>query len=145
MSDTTTSTAPAPSPQPASWSAFAKTAFRIFFLYFFIQAVPLAWKFYQGLISINWLHIRFTDIFNIAHYAPRFSSGAQTYADWTIVAIIAIIGGTVWTFAEKKKTENYNQLYYWLRVLVRLPAVHCRYCIWIYQIFPAPGALSFAQ
>lgn len=105
--------------QPNSWSNFEKIAFRIFFVYFFIQAVPLDWKFYRDLFSINWFHIQFTDIFNIAHYSPRFLTGPQTYADWGIIFLLAILGACAWTVTEKNKRENYNQLYYLLRVIVR--------------------------
>ena len=108
-----------PLQQQPAWNNFTKIVFRILFIYFFVQAVPLHWKFYRDVFSFNWLQIRFTDIFNIAHYAPRFSSGLQTYADWGIILLLAVLGAILWTYSERNKKNDYNGLYYWLRVIVR--------------------------
>ena len=37
--------------EKSEWGNIAKIAFRIFFVYLFIQAVPLDWKFYRDLFS----------------------------------------------------------------------------------------------
>ncbi|WP_183561365.1 DoxX family protein [Mucilaginibacter sp. SP1R1] len=107
------------------WKGYEKWAFRIFAIYFFIQAVPLDWKFYRNLFSINWLHLRFSDIFYISRYTPQFlSNGASTgwginsYGDWGIVLLIAIIGAAIWANRDKGNL-NYDKLYYWIRVIVR--------------------------
>jgi len=105
--------------QRLSWNAFAKISFRIFFIYFFIQVVPLDWKFYRDIFHINFASLQFADIFNIAHYSPWFFSGGQTYADWGIIFLLSITGAFIWTIAGNKKLKEYNLLYYWLRVLVR--------------------------
>lgn len=90
---------------------------RIIFLYFFIQAVPVDWKFYQQLFSINWSQLHYGDIFNIAHYMPQFLVNHQSYGNWVAVLLIALVGGAVWKYFDTK-TED-NVLYYWLRVIVR--------------------------
>jgi hypothetical protein len=107
------------------WKGYEKWAFRIFAIYFFIQSVPLDWKFYRNLFSINWLHLRFSDIFYISRYTPQFfNSGASTgwglntYADWAIILLIAVIGAVIWTYRDNGKTD-YDKLYYWIRVIVR--------------------------
>lgn len=107
------------------WKRYEKWAFRIFAIYFFIQAVPLDWKFYRNLFSINWLHLRFSDIFYISRYTPQFFSngpstgwGLNTYADWGLILLIAIIGAAIWAIKDRGQT-NYDKLYYWVRVIVR--------------------------
>src|SRR5436190_9375910 len=111
---TSATTTPAP-----VWKSDEKTIFRIFFIYFFIQAVPLDWKFYQQLFSINWANLYYGDIFNLAHYFPRFFSVAQTFDNWAIIFGIALIGGAAWTYYDRNRQTDYNRLYYWIRAIVR--------------------------
>jgi hypothetical protein len=106
--------------QPTTgWKGYEKITFRFFFLYFFIQAVPLDWLYYKQVFSIDWGHLRYNDIFVLAHYMPQFIGGAQSFAGWGIVTAIAIIGTAVWTVVDRNRTETYNNLYYWIRVIVR--------------------------
>jgi len=107
------------------WKGYEKLAFRIFAIYFFIQAVPLDWKYFRNLFSINWLHLRFSDIFYISRYTPQIftkdsltSWGISTYADWLVILAIAIAGAVIWTYRDKNVKE-YDRLYYWIRVIVR--------------------------
>lgn len=101
------------------WKAYEKALFRIFFIYFLVQAVPLDWKFYQQLFAIDWVHLHYGDIFNLAHYTPRFYSGPDTFANWAIIFGIALIGAAVWSYGDAGKEKNYNNLYYWIRTIVR--------------------------
>jgi hypothetical protein len=107
------------------WKGYEKWAFRIFSIYFLLQAVPLDWKYFRNLFSINWLHLRFSDIFYISRYTPQiFSNGTTTgwglnsYADWLVIMAIAIAGAVIWSYRDKD-VKNYNRLYYWVRVIVR--------------------------
>lgn len=100
------------------WKAYEKFAFRFFFIYFILQAIPLDWKYYQYLFSINWLHLQYTDIFNLTRYQPQFFSGDLTIQNWLILAAIAILGAVIWTI-KNSRTANYQALYYLLRVIVR--------------------------
>jgi hypothetical protein len=108
-----------PSLPQQEWKGYEKIAFRFFFIYFFIQAVPLDWKYFSQLFSINWGSLHYGDIFNLAHYAPHFYQDSQSYANWAIVALIALIGTAAWTLADRNKTKEYSVLYYWIRVIVR--------------------------
>jgi hypothetical protein len=102
----------------ASWKLYELVAFRFFFLYFIVQAVPLDWKYYRKLFSISWNNLYYGDIFNIARYYPVFYEGPDTFRNWAVAAIIALTGTLIWSVADKKATA-YNGLYYWLRVLLR--------------------------
>ncbi|SEW40603.1 hypothetical protein SAMN05428988_5332 [Chitinophaga sp. YR573] len=92
---------------------YEKAIFRVVFIYFLLQALPLDWKFYSYLFSVNWLHLQYQDIFNLAHYTTRFSMGEVGYGDWGILLLIAVVGGIIW------KTNIDDKLYYWLRVILR--------------------------
>src|SRR4051794_40841521 len=48
----------------APWSGWSKWLFRIFFIYFFIQVVPLDWKFYRDLVQVNESGAAFSTIFS---------------------------------------------------------------------------------
>jgi hypothetical protein len=101
----------------SEWSGNEKIAFRIAFVYFFLLAVPLDWKYYQTIFSINWLDLHYRDFFNLAHYAPEFF-GHNTFLNLVGLFVVAVIGGAVWSALDKQKKE-YNALYYWIRVVVR--------------------------
>src|SRR5436190_20135150 len=90
------------------WKKFEKIAFRFFFIYFFIQIVPLDWKYFQQVFSINWAHLRYGDIFVLAHYMPRFFAMPQSFANWGIVALLAAAGAITWSYVDRNKTKEYN-------------------------------------
>ncbi|MFZ4101876.1 MAG: DoxX family protein, partial [Sphingobacterium thalpophilum] len=105
--------------QPSEdWKEYEKSAIRFFFIYFIIQTIPLDWKFYRQLFSINWADLHYGDIFQISRYFPRFFSGSETFADWVIVAIIAGLGTFLWKKFDRRDWD-YDTLYYWLRVILR--------------------------
>jgi hypothetical protein len=118
------------STQPITqWKGYEKLAFRFFFIYFLVQAVPLDWLYYKQVFAINWGHLKYSDIFLLAHYMPQFIAGAQSFAGWGIVAVIAAMGTFTWTVIEGKLSPDksggpgggptYNNLYYWIRAIVR--------------------------
>jgi hypothetical protein len=99
-------------------------AFRLFLIYFFLQAFPLDWKYYQQVLAVDWRHLHYGAIFDLAHYAPRWSSGLQRFADWGILLGIAALGALVWGYIDvrrhaPKAGASDDQLYYWVRVVVR--------------------------
>lgn len=104
-----------------NWKEQQKIALRFFFIYFVIQIIPLDWKYYVQLFQINWFDFYYGDLFNLSRYYPKFLSGPDTYWNWIIAAILAIIGTVIWGVVEKRKQWklDYNGLYYWLRVIVR--------------------------
>ena len=101
---------------PSHWMGYEKLLFRFFFLYFVIQVVPFDWKFYRELFSINVLDFNFHYLFSLSRYSPQFF-GLTGYANWGIAALLAAAGTVVWTYS--KKEVQYDQLYYWLRVILR--------------------------
>lgn len=97
-----------------------KFLIRLFFLYFFLQVVPLDWKFYRELFSIDWGHLHYGALFDLAHYTPRWFGETQHYGDLIIIFGIALLGAVVWGFADRgRDNEYYRKVYYWARVIVR--------------------------
>jgi hypothetical protein len=105
------------SPSP-EWKGYEKILFRFVAIYFFIQAVPLDWKYYRDVFSANWFSPHYRDIFYLAHYSPRVFSNVPVFADWAVIAAIALAGTALWTVLDKKSKE-YTSLYYGLRVILR--------------------------
>lgn len=101
------------------WKAPEKIAFRILFVYLLLQVLPLDWKFYSYLGTVDWSGLAYQDIFNLARYTTRFTAGPAGFSDWGILFGIAVVAGLLWTYRDAGRTDNYHQLYYWLRVLVR--------------------------
>src|SRR3954465_7157426 len=87
------------------WKDYEKVLFRFFFLYFFIQVLPLDLSYFKFIFSVNWLHVQYTDIFNLTRYSPRFFSGPASYANWLVVAFIALVGTVIWTITDRKSKE----------------------------------------
>ena len=102
-----------------AWKGYEKTVFRVVFIYFLLQALPLDWKFYSYLFSAPLFQLHYEDIFNLVNYTTRFTAGPASYADWGILLIIAIAGAAVWTYADRNRTTAYDAAFYWLRVILR--------------------------
>lgn len=100
------------------WKNIDKIALRFLVIYFIIQAVPLDWKFYRQLFTIDWSDLSFYDLFQLTRYYPLFF-GIEGFGNWFIVALLALVGTGIWTVRYSANNTNYDQLYYWLRVLLR--------------------------
>lgn len=107
------------------WSRIERMVFRILFIYFIIQAVPLDPKYFRNLFNIDWSNLHYRDLFYIARYTPQFfpsaannSWGISSLKDWSVVFIIALVCAAIWTVYDKRRKE-YNHLYYLLRVVLR--------------------------
>ncbi|ABG57842.1 hypothetical protein [Cytophaga hutchinsonii] len=97
-----------------AWKDYEKIALRFFTIYFIIQAIPLDWKFYAELFSLQW---NVYGLFSLTKYAPQFFSFTG-YWNWVIAAALAAVGTAAWIRLERKEV-NYEKLYYWLRVILR--------------------------
>jgi len=100
------------------WKAYEIGLFRFLFLYFVLQALPLDLHYLKGLGKIHWLHLEYSDIYFLTRYFPNFFSDQGGYGEWGIIAVISLIGAMIWT-KKATATRNYNELYYWLRVVLR--------------------------
>lgn len=101
-----------------NWSEKEKDIFRFFFLFFIIQALPLSVDFFKIIFGINWMHISYTDIFNLTRLSAKCIPGTDSFINWIIITVVSLIGAVLWS-KSKFKNQDYNTLYYWLRVVVR--------------------------
>ncbi|KLT67584.1 hypothetical protein [Pedobacter sp. BMA] len=102
----------------SGWTVTEKGFFRFFFIYFILQSLPLSVDFFHIVFGFNWFHIRYGDIFNISRLSAKFIPGADSFLNWIILAIFSAAGAFLWS-KQKKENYNYNELYYWLRAIVR--------------------------
>jgi len=98
------------------WSPTQKAAFRFVFLFFVLQALPLSIDLFKVLFGPNWLSYGY--IFNLTRLSPRFIPGADSFINWIIILMLAVIGALAWA-GSKYKEQDYDKLYYWLRTIVR--------------------------
>src|SRR3954447_5900427 len=101
-----------------TWKGYEKVLFRFFFIYLFIQALPLDPHYFEHLFSIELFRPSFADIFNLTRFAPNFFGGPATFSNWLVVAVIAFAGTVAWTLLDNE-SKSYDRLYYWLRVVLR--------------------------
>jgi hypothetical protein len=109
------------------WQPWQRVLFRIAFPFFVLLSLPSDVGWYKNLVTIDWLHGHYRDVYDIARFSPTFflGSGAEGgapallgYDKWFIALGIALVIGLVWMLLDRKR-EEYEVLYYWLRVLVR--------------------------
>jgi hypothetical protein len=109
------------------WKGYQKVLFRIAFIWFITLSIPTGIEWYQRTLALDWLHPNYRDIYDIARFLPDVpfvvssGKGLKSYNDWFALLGIAVIGGLVWTALDRKQ-KAYNDLYYWLRVIVRYRA-----------------------
>jgi hypothetical protein len=104
----------------SAWGTSRKVLFRIAFVFFAFLVLPLDWKYWRQLFSLHLSH--YQDLFQLTAYSPQFIStpkwGIASYANWGLILIAALLGGLTWGFLDRKR-EEYDDLYYWLRVALR--------------------------
>ncbi|HSY61160.1 MAG TPA: hypothetical protein VK796_04745, partial [Cytophaga sp.] len=109
------------------WKGYEKVAFRIACIYLALLCLPLYGEWYKYLSKLNITELNCRDLFIISTYrtidfikidTESGRWGIASYVNLFIPFVIAVVGGTVWTLLDKK-TKNYNQLYYWTRVIAR--------------------------
>ena len=115
--------------QGKPWKVYQRWAFRIAFIFFVIMSIPTSWNWYTHLFTMDWIHLKYRDVYDIARFQPNLWNvdsesgrwGIASYASWAAALGIAVIGAVIWSIFDRKRLE-YNLLYYWLRVIVRYRA-----------------------
>lgn len=100
------------------WKDYEKVLFRFAFTYFLLQIIPLDWKYYRDLFSLDWTSAHFSNIFYLARYSPRIFSDVPVFYDWILIGLVAVIVTVTWGSLDSDRKE-YNTLFYWLRVVLR--------------------------
>ncbi|GAB4035974.1 hypothetical protein [Spirosoma gilvum] len=114
-----------------AWTERQKVLFRIAFVFFISMSLPNSLDWYKELVSLDWLHLHYRDLYDIARFGSGLTlfgnklvgSTLNGYAPWIITLIFATVMGLIWTgLVRNRQIINYNLLYYWLRVVVRYRA-----------------------
>lgn len=109
------------------WSANQKLIFRIVFIFITLFSVPLDVGFYQMIRHFDYAHLNYRDLTEVvAFFNPQFINifsasgffGLESYVNFPLILLIAIVGGLIWTAFDKSSAE-YRTLYYWARVFAR--------------------------
>jgi hypothetical protein len=107
------------------WKPVEKVLFRFFFIFLLLLILPIDWKIFRDLFSINWWHLHLHDLFRLSKYQVQFIAenhlpkwGIGAFTNWGVAIVISAIGATIWSRVDQHKKE-YTVLYYWLRVMVR--------------------------
>ncbi len=114
---------------PLQWKGWEKFLFRVAFVFFVFMSLPTSEEWYINLLNIDWANLHYRDLYDLARFSSGFSFVGNTifgnsflgYANWIITLAVALAIGLIWTLIDKK-SANYNELYYWLRVIVRYRA-----------------------
>lgn len=111
-----------------TWKLWKRNLFRFLFIFLLFFIVPIDWKFYRQLFSIDWTNLQFYHLLSLARYQPAFFPlideegvpvlGITSYANWLLAVGVTLIGGTIWATLDRKR-EEYTVLCYWLWLLVR--------------------------
>ncbi|MDJ1506241.1 hypothetical protein [Xanthocytophaga agilis] len=117
----------------SNWKEYQKIAFRIAFIFFVSISIPNNAEWYDHVIHIDWTNLHYRDLYDIARFGSGinffgnkiFGSQLNGYANWVITLLVSIGVGVIWTVVDryrKPQPKEYNNLYYWLRAIVRYRA-----------------------
>ena len=108
-----------------NWEKWELILFRFFFIFLSILIIPVDWKIFRDILSVNWFQSHLHDFFRLSKYQNEFINshnlpiwGIAAFANWGFAFVIALAGTIIWSYNDRSVTD-YNVLYYWLRVIVR--------------------------
>lgn len=100
------------------WTSGQRLSLKILAVFFILLTVPLDWKFYRDIFSLDWSGVNFTHIFELSRYFPRIVNETPHLADIFIVLFISLLIAWIWHRYDKQRVKP-EKLYYYLLVLVR--------------------------
>lgn len=115
-----------------NWSGWQLLLFRIAVPFILIFAIPNSWNWYKNAFSLDWLHLHYRDLYDIARFQPSLLGRGVAwwpawlgYGEWLFILAVSTVIGLIWTTADqlrKPSPTQYRTLYYWLRVVARYRA-----------------------
>lgn len=117
----------------ATWSSSQKFLFRVAVIFFTCICVPNSIAWFEHVVKIDWTSLHYRDLYDIARFGSGinifgntiFGSSLLGYANWVTTLLLSIAGGLAWTWIARARgieRDEYQVLYYWLRVVVRYRA-----------------------
>lgn len=101
----------------SDWSKLELYFFRFSFIALLLLCIPLDWKYWADIFNITWSDLHYTDLFRIVRYYPSFLE--NDILNWLLIASVAVVGTILWTL-KSPDVKQYNELKYWLRLMVRI-------------------------
>lgn len=105
------------------WRAKDVFLLRLAFLFFVILSIPYDLHLFRSLSAD---FFSFENWFQLATYRTSFIPESlnvglhlEGYYNWLIALVLAVIGTWLWGKSKRGRNQDYDQLYYWLRVLIR--------------------------
>ncbi|MFB2118170.1 DoxX family protein [Parapedobacter sp. 2B3] len=111
---------------------------RFALIYFLLQTIPFQWSFYAQLFALRW-DTFVIDVLNLVLFTPHFFGPESTFLDWIVLAVIAAVAVILWQRSERIKPVrlNHDDLYYYLRVLVRYRLAAALFVFGFVKLFPS--------
>jgi len=110
---------------PTGWTAWEKFLFRVSSIFVLLLIIPFDTVWIGKLFAVKTF---FAFLNALTGYRANFyvlhtesgKWGLASFVTWGIAFVIALVAGSIWTFfARNSKRTEYNELYYWVRVIVR--------------------------
>ncbi|WP_461787619.1 DoxX family protein [Pedobacter sp.] len=120
---------------PVSWNSTNKFILRFLFIYIVLQAIPLDYTFYTDLLSNSVGERGFYALFKIASYTPQFY-GLDSYLTWLLFAVVAVVGSFLGERICGNRFQDFDKLYYWLRVILRYRLALAAIAFGLIKVFP---------
>jgi hypothetical protein len=106
------------------WTNGELFTFRLVFIFLLVLSIPFDRLLFE---SVKNAPFSFETAFQLFTYRTSFVPESQKvnqpftgYWNWLIALGIALAGTVVWHFSDKGKVKEYNRLYYFLRVFIRI-------------------------
>ncbi|MGE9314063.1 hypothetical protein ACLOAU_20585 [Niabella sp. CJ426] len=106
------------------WTPGELFIFRLVFIFLLVLSLPFDRLLFESLKNAPF---SFETAFQLFTYRTSSVAESQSvnhpftgYWNWLIALIAALIGTIIWQIADKKTTKEYNRLYYFLRVFIRV-------------------------
>lgn len=104
--------------QPVVWNRSNKFLLRTLVAFFVLFTVPLDWKFFRDIASLDWSGLNYTVFFEVSRYFPRILSDVPVLGDVFLILFLSLVVAGLWQRFEKHSLD-FDRVYYLLFVVVR--------------------------
>lgn len=126
------------------WKGYEKFAFRTFFIFFFLLAVPLEFDYYTNWFNLDWRNLHIRDLGGLGGGGIRFTTirtesgefGLASYVNWGIALIFGLIGAGLWSVLDRN-TKNYTKLFYFASAAVSISMLARLTGLTFSKVFPS--------
>ncbi len=122
---------------PVVWQQYQKLLFRTFLLFSLVVLIPFDAKYLKQVASIKWSKLTYVDADLLSNYYPWSIdfNGGDNYGTLLTALAVAFIAALIWS-AIDRKTQQYNTLYYWLKVIIRYKLAGLMLYFAFIKVFP---------